>query len=236
MPWEHDCSVFDSTIVTPEGLNVFLAASTYTRIRIAQQLLPLLEAAARTTPLARVVNVAGGTKEGNIDISDLAAMKMSLTSVRPHLTSMHTLALEHLALQSPTVSFVHDFPGAVYTALHKDTTGLLAFVFRCLIDAAYMLLGTWLFVPIGESGERHVFLATSASFPPREGTAAGISADGLPAVKGSNGEQKSGVYSVDWDCQGPGASAETALKALRKKGVQDLVWNHFLEKFEKATK
>ena len=56
---------------------------------------------------------------------------------------------------------------------------------------------------------------------------------GARASKGTDGIEKSGIYSVDWDCEGPGKQAETALDALRKKGVKDLVWEHANGEFER---
>ena len=229
--------IFTFRTVTPEGLHYFLAASTYSRIRIAQQLLPLLITASKTTPLARVIDVAGGTKEGDIDLSDLQALKLSLPRLRPHLTSMHTLAWETLVQQAPTVSFVHDFPGSVYTELHKGGSRWFERTLGVVFEIFYFLLGRWLFVPIEECGERHVFLATSGRYKPKEGQAVGVAlVDGIEDGIGSDGEVGSGVYSVDWDGEGPGETAEHALKGLRKKGVREIVWDHYEAQFEKAVK
>ncbi|CAO2651407.1 Nn.00g039770.m01.CDS01 [Neocucurbitaria sp. VM-36] len=227
---------FDRAL-TSEGLNSFLAASAYTRIRIIQQLLSLLIAASKTTSLARVIDVAGGTKEGDLDTSDLAALKIPFRSLRPHITSMHTLALETLAEQAPTVSFVHDFPGAVYSGLHKNVPGWLGFASHVVLETVYWTLGRWLFVPVEESGERHVFLATSERYKPKDGQARGLPLVlGLKDGTGSDGHVGSGVYSVDWDCEGPSKKGENALKGLRKKGAREVVWSHLTEQFEQASK
>ena len=224
------------TTATSEGLNPLLAASTYTRIRIAQQLLPLLETAAHTTSLARVLDVAAGTKEGEVNTSDIASLHTPLHRLRPQLASMHTLAWEALAQQAPTVSFVHEFPDAVYTSLHKDVSSFLTLLFALAVEVIHALLGRWLFVPIEESGERHVFLATSGQYKPREGKASGV-----PLVKekdcgtGSDGVVGSGTYSVDWDGEGPTKSSEIALKVLRQKGVREIVWGHFTTEFDRIS-
>lgn len=150
---------------------------------------------------------------------------------------MHTFALETLVQQAPTVSFIHDYPGTVYSELYNDLPGWLGFLIHTIYETLYWFLGRWLFVPIEESGERHVFLATSGRYKPREGHASGVSLiDGLNDATGSDGQIGSGVYSVGRDCEGPGNDSENALKGLRKKGVRDVVWKHFEEQFEKATK
>lgn len=149
---------------------------------------------------------------------------------------MHTLALEKLVQQAPGVSFVHNFPGAVYTNLHTHTDGFLGLVVRVTVTALHVLLGRWLFVPIEESGERQVFFATSARYPAHDGSATGVLQIGEGAARGSDGKAHSGVYSVGWDGEGPSSGAEIALKGLRKKSIQDLVWNHFVEQFENASK
>ncbi|PVI01868.1 NAD(P)-binding protein, partial [Periconia macrospinosa] len=155
--------------LTDEGLNNFLTTIYYTRIRVAQNLLPLLEEAAKTSPIARFLNVAGGTKEGEIDVNDLPSLKIPMSRIRGHLTSMTTFAMESLADQAPTVSFVHDFPGSVPSPLGHETPGVLGYVYRLYTWILKVPLHRWICVPIDESGERHVYLATSARYPPKKG-------------------------------------------------------------------
>lgn len=193
--------------------------------------------ASKTTSLARVIDVAGGTKEGDIDLSDLAAFNLPLRSLRGHLTSMHTLAFEALAQQAPSVSFIHEFPGSVTSNLHKGVPGLSGVLIYAMKTIIYWTLGRWLFVPTEECGERHVFLATSGRYKPKDGQAAGVPLiEGMTEGMGSYGQVGSGMYSVDWDCEGPGEEADRVLKGLRQKGVGEVVWNHFTEQFEKAIK
>ncbi|KAH7063862.1 hypothetical protein BKA63DRAFT_497142 [Paraphoma chrysanthemicola] len=218
---------------TSEGLNLFLAASTYTRMRIVQNFLEPLKKAGETTGLARVVNVAGAGTEGKIDTSDIEAFKIPFTQLRPQLVSMHTLALESLAEHAPNVSFVHDYPGAVYTDLHKGAGGAMGWLMYFLLEGIHALLGRWLFVPIEESGERHIYLATSGRYAPHDGHEMGISQEKSTALRGSNGERGSGVYSVGWDGEGPAERSLVALKGLRANGVKELVWNHMKTEFDR---
>ncbi|KAH8702911.1 hypothetical protein GQ44DRAFT_717186 [Phaeosphaeriaceae sp. PMI808] len=225
---------FDRNL-TSEGLNTFLAASTYTRIRIVQQILPLLTASASSDQLARVVDVAGGTYEGEINTSDLAALNIPFTQLRSQLSSMHTLALETLAQRAPTVSFVHDFPGSVYTGLGASIVTPLSLLFRPIKTISYMFLGRWLFVPIEESGERHVFFATSMIFKSRDGNSKGVPVRGLEIANGSDGVRGSGTYSINWDGEQRAAQDKTALVNLRKTGGKEMVWNHFTTEFDRIT-
>lgn len=213
-----------------------LAASVYTRIHIAQQMLPLLTAAASTTSLARVLDVAGGTCEGEVNLSDITAIKTPLTQMRPHVTSMHTLSLEVLAQQAPTVSFVHEFPGPVYTNLGKNGTETLVKVYRFVISLLHLVLGNWFFIPLEESGERHVFLATSKKYRPRNGNASGIALEQLDISKGTDGVVGSGVYSVNWDGKEGNEKAMAVLQGLRQKGVKEIVWNHITSEFDRIAR
>ena len=179
--------------------------------------------------------MAGGTKEGEVDVLDLPALRIPLLRLRPHLSSIHTLALESLAEQAPAVSFVHVFPGAVHTDLHKDTPGWLGWFSRIVHEIVYALSGRWLFVPIEECGDRHVYLATNGRYKPKDGDAVGVKfIDGVDAAKGTDGVEGSGVYSLDWDCEGSTKNSVEVLDGLRKKGTREAVWNHITEEFERV--
>lgn len=222
-------------IVTSEGLNIFMAASTYTRLRMAQQLLPLLDNAASTGSLARVVDVAGGTKEGAIDTSDIAALNMPLSKVRPHLTSVHTLSLEALAEEAPRVSFVHNFPGAVYTNLQTGAPGIIGVILRGLLPLLYYTFGYWVFVPIEEAGERQVYFATSNKYEPAQGRSTGVPLGGEEVAPGSDGLDGSGVYSVNWDGEPGSQHSLKILHELRNNGVREKVWAHMTSEYARIT-
>lgn len=195
---------------TSEKLHLIAALNYYSRIRIITNLLPLLQ---RASSLRRIVTVGGGSKEGKLDLSDLQANKVPLTDIRGHLTSLVTLGLEAVARTVPDISIVHDYPGTVKTP----------FLDRMPED----MLKNVEFVPLDECGERHVYLATSAEYPPRDGTEAGVPLQtGAQVSMGSNGEVGSGLYSIDQD--GESASLETLklLADMRNEGIVDRVWEH----------
>jgi hypothetical protein len=157
------------------------------------------------------------------------------TKLKPHMASMATLYLEVLSQQAPTVSFVHDFPGPVYTNLHRNAVGYTGLLIRIIIEFLYAVFGRWLFVPIDESGERHVHFATSTKYRPREGKAVGVVLKSVRVAEGSDGMVGSGVYSIDWNGEKRTEASVTALKELRSKGVKEIVWHHVMGEFDRIT-
>lgn len=189
-----------------------------------------------------MVTVYGGTKEGLLDPSNFPGCyippEAHASQVRGHLSSMTTLALESLALEAPDVSFVHSFPGCVRTNLGRDVQnrgvrGLLAKV---------KVVGSVGAVPVGETGERQLYLATSARFPGRDGvdvsSTSGVkleSGDGVSVAKGSDGLEASGVYSVGLDGEPAGAKVEELLMRLRGEDLVRRVWVHTVAEFIRVT-
>lgn len=212
-----------------------MAASTYSRMRIIQQMLPLLTTAASSGALARVVDVAGGTYEGNLHVSDIPAMNVPFSQLKPHVSSLHTLALESLQEEAPEVSFVHNYPGTVLTELHKDVAGFLGLVFGIALPLAYWLFGTWLFVELEECGERQVYLATSDKYEPSLGKSVGISLGDEVVANGSDSAAGSGVYSVNWDGEERKKESLAHLHRLRNEGVKEKVWSHLTGEFDRIT-
>ncbi|KAF9531937.1 hypothetical protein CPB83DRAFT_760417 [Crepidotus variabilis] len=216
---------------TSEGLHFFAALVYYARLRFIENLLPLLQQA---TDLRRVVNVAGGTKEGLIHINDFQARNLSIRTLRGHLTSMTTLAFETLARSAPDVSFVHEFPGTVKTDIGKEATGVLFIIIKII----FFVLGPFISVPGEESAARHLFIATSARYPPAadKNANSGVSwEDGAEIARGTTGESGSGVYSIDWDGESANANVEALLANLRQEGMSETVWDHTQGEFKRIT-
>ncbi|OCK85543.1 NAD(P)-binding protein [Lepidopterella palustris CBS 459.81] len=214
-----------SNTVTEEKLHRLVAMAYYSRIRMAQNLLHLLSSAA---PFARVVVVGAGGREGHVHTDDLQGLKVSLRHIRGHITAMITLALEKLAQEAPTVSFVHDYPGTVRTALFDRGGTWILQVFKAFL----WLSERWLCVPIEECGERHVFLSTTPRYAPAEGSQ--ITAKDS-VFRGSDGQTGSGVYSVGWDCESSPSSVETLLATQREDGTADAIWRHTMDQFARIT-
>ena len=217
---------------TPEHLQVLAALTYYSRIRFITNLLPLLRHA---SVLRRVVTVAGGSLEGPLDASDFSARHVPLRAIRGHLTTLISLGLEAVAKMAPEVSFIHDYPGTVDTSLASRMPGFVGVVIRAYI----YLAGRWICVPIEESGERHLYLATSARYPPvndRNGSDPTVPlGKGVDVARGTNGGIGSGVYSVGWDGESSSPIVQKLLAGLRDKGMVEEIWGHTESEFNRIT-
>jgi hypothetical protein len=198
-------------------------------MRFITNLLTLLQHA---PSLRRVVCVGGGGNEGPLDLTDFPALRVPKSVLRGHLITLITLGLEAVSRTAPDVSFVHDYPGTVNTTLFRRMKGLVGVLMRAYV----WLLGPWICVPVEECGERHVYLSTSARYPPlKAGSAAVTLGDGLAVAFGTNGEVGSGVYSVGWDCESASNAVRELLAGLRQNGIVDVVWRRTESEFKRIT-
>ncbi|PWY76143.1 hypothetical protein BO94DRAFT_473818 [Aspergillus sclerotioniger CBS 115572] len=212
---------------TTEGLRTITALVYHTRMRFIVNLLPLLQQA---TGLRRVISVGGGGFEGPIDTADFDARTAPVAFYRGHITSMTTLALEILAKQAPKVSFVNEHPGPVKTGLLREVDNLRMWIVWLVL----LFFGRWICIPLAESGERHLFLTTSAKYPARHGDAGVPVAEGVPVARGVDGKAGSGVYSVKWDGESPEHTSEV-LDGLREQGIGEVVWRYTESQFKRIT-
>ncbi|KAI3332430.1 NAD(P)-binding protein [Xylariaceae sp. AK1471] len=203
---------------TPEDIHLLAALNYYSRIRFITNLLPLIQ---RAPALRRVVTVGGGGHESELDTTDFPALRIPLDQLRGHLTSLVTLGLEAVAQSAPDVSFVHDYPGTVRTKL--------------LDYLPEEVLQTLTFVPLDESGERQLYMATSARFPPASGVGvAGVSlGDGYDVALGTSGVVGSGMYSVGANCESASPVVLELLAGMRERGLVQEVWRHTESEFHR---
>lgn len=102
-----------------------------------------------------------------------------------------------------------------------------------LIRAYIYLLGRWVCVPIEESGERQLYISTSAKFPDSKCENVAVQlGDGVKVARGTTWQMGSGLYSVAWDCES--ASNFDLFAELRGKGMVDEVWRHTEREFERV--
>ncbi|MCJ1416684.1 hypothetical protein MMC32_003022 [Xylographa parallela] len=196
------------------------ALNYYSRLRFTTNLLPLLR---KASTLGRVVTVGGGGKEGLLDATDFPALRVPFPELRGHLSTLITLGLEAVAKTATDVSFIHDYPGTVNTGLYRD------------MDAPPF--DTSLTVPIQECGERHLYLATSAQFPSREGENAAVKlSDGVQVAAGTTGKIGTGIYSVGETCESASSEVVEFLAGLREKGMVEEVWRHTEGEFRRIAK
>ncbi|KAI9825350.1 MAG: hypothetical protein M1826_007028 [Phylliscum demangeonii] len=231
-----------------DGLEDTISLRYYVRMRFLQQLLPVLSAA---QPAARVVNIHGAGKEGRMDEDDLELRRsFSLRSSGIHTCTMNTLAMTELAPGYPTVSFIHAFPGVVLTGGFDRLAEHWPALLRVLFLRLAVPLVRPFTVPLEECGERHLFLATSARYPPK--VVGGVEEDGdgkgdgkegkalagvpMPAgvevAQGADGSPGSGCYMLGVDGEPVGDRA--LLDDYRARGMGKTVWAHTQTVFDRV--
>lgn len=170
--------------------------------------------------LSRVVSVLEAGGEAPLILDDLSLKtNYSIRNCAKHAITMTSLSLQELAASHPATSFVHAYPSAVKTGITRE----FGTVTRVAINAMMALAKPWM-VPLSESGERHLYAATSPRFPPR-----GLN-DVAGAATGANGTNGSGAYLLHWD--GSTVGNQKVLQEFRKNETGKLVWRHTTGVFE----
>ncbi|RAK82026.1 uncharacterized protein BO72DRAFT_419920 [Aspergillus fijiensis CBS 313.89] len=222
---------------TAEGLDRKFVLHYYARMRFVTQLMPLLTAAAAaeqqgTGGLSRVVSVldpvvavrAGGA--GELDFKDLSLKEtFTLKKCGHHAGLMGNFFLEELSRRYPATSFVHAYPSGVATGAMRELPAG-----RVLTAVLGKVLAPFL-VPIGESGERHLFAATSPRYPSRLVGEAKGAGDGDVAV-GSDGVKGGGSYWLNWD--GEAYPRNNKIERTRGQGAVEKVCEHTQEVFKRV--
>ncbi|KNG47299.1 short-chain dehydrogenase reductase [Stemphylium lycopersici] len=203
---------------TVEGLDRKFSVHYYARMRFIQQLTPLLDKASEANELSRVLSVLdpqAGLRLGGLNYSDLSLKQnFSLKNVMVHASAMTSLSISHLAKQHPKTSYIHAYPSGVETGVTRELFGRLNGVFT---SALHFLARWFIYVPQVESGERHLFAATSPRYAPK---ASVESSD----VVGSDGIMGSGSYLLNWN--GDVLADTKKAQKLREEGGVQKVWEH----------
>jgi hypothetical protein len=129
---------------------------------------------------------------------------------------------ERMAEQHPHTSFVHSYPSGVATGVMRELPAG-----RVLSAVLTPLLKPFM-VPLDESGERHLFAATSGRFPPKaeaEGREGDIAA-------GSDGTKGSGCYWLNWDSEV--FPPNKKIQSTRLQGAVEKVMQHTDEVFKQV--
>lgn len=208
----------DRNLETVEGLDRKLSLHYYGRMRFIQNLIPHLANAShvgnRSTFLARVVSVLGAGHETKLHLDDLDLREhYSVEACDVHATTMTSLMVKEFALRYPSVTFIHTYPGIVKSGIAREAGPVL----RHIITAAMFLGRLWM-VSKQESGERHLFAATSDKFAPN--------------TEARVGEISKGAYLLNWDDSEVGN--EALLEDYLVNGVGDTVWTHTKKIFSGA--
>ncbi|KAF1841642.1 uncharacterized protein K460DRAFT_409100 [Cucurbitaria berberidis CBS 394.84] len=157
------------------------------------------------------------------NFSDLALQSsFSLKNCGIHASAMTSLAVYHLAKEYPTTTFIHAYPSGVETGVFRELFGRFERVAKSLL----LTVASWMIVPQGESGERHLFAATAPRYAPQ---AIGGNVEG--AAVGSDGVKGSGSYLLNWN--GDILADRPKAKSMRESGKEKVVWEHTEEVFKK---
>jgi NAD(P)-dependent dehydrogenase (short-subunit alcohol dehydrogenase family) len=200
---------FEGRKNTREGLDPSMSTRYYSRLRLVQQLLPLLNNA--VSP--RVLSVQAGGMESPLNEGDLdlrVPANWSFWNSSTQATTMGTLALELLTKENPHLSIVHSFPGPVATP--------------GLARASKFGMAPPNQMSQEEAGARALFLATNDRYAVEGGLVP--VPQGLKVAKTSGG----GIFLVN--PQGEVTNNERVLAGLRERGVDRLVWNFTQKLFD----
>lgn len=218
--YDYIAMYLSGALDTTEGLDASLTTRYYSRIRIAQLLLPLLN----KSRSPHVVNILAGLKEGRVHEDDLALdnpKNFSVSSGNFHSATMMSLTLEHLASENPRISFVHAFPGLVATPLfNRISSGIRGVVLRYLVAPVVRLFAK----DITEAGQRGLFTATSAQYSVDDSIVP-LAGDVQKAKR-----SKGGIFIINE--HGEAADNEKVLEDFRKRGVDKKIWDHTMKVFD----
>ncbi len=216
-----------------DGLEDTISLRYYVRARFIANLLPLLS----SPQTSRIVSIHGAGKEGKMDENDLElARSFSMQSAAVHTSTMNTLALAEIASTHPSISCVHVFPGVVVTKAFTVFAADWVLPLRWFFVHAVLPFAKLFTVSLPESGQRHLFHATSARYPPAEvkdSPAAGVVLQkGMVVAKGEDGLQGSGCYLLNYD--GETIGDQKLLDEYRKRGMGKKIWAHTQEVFDRV--
>ncbi|KAF2686191.1 NAD(P)-binding protein [Lentithecium fluviatile CBS 122367] len=188
---------------TSEGIDTCFALSYYIRMRLAQNLLPLISRSPRG---GRIVSVLSGGEERGLIKNDLGLKNnYNVINVANQSTTLHTLAFEYLAKQYPNVSFIHVYPGWVKTDiflnLFHSSSGCLLTLARWTLVPLFGLIAT----SVEDSGERQVYHATDPKYE-------------APGASGRNSHRVGAKSDIVVD--------DRVLGPLRAEGWREKVWEH----------
>jgi hypothetical protein len=156
-----------------------------------------------------------------------------------------TLAFEEIAKSYPMITFCHIYPGFVNTGqldrFLQTAKGIWTFP---------AFLARWTIIPlinpfattVDEAGERGLFVATSAKYPPAEPTdreEVGVALPkGVEVAKSSNVKdgKGNGVYRLDNYGESVENECDKVLESYRLDGVGQTIWKETVAVWERAVR
>ena len=153
---------------TKEGLEVSFALSYHNRIRIVNNLLPLLQRSSRP----RILSVLNGGNEQALIEDDLGLERnWAPRNIINQSTTMMSLMFERLSSENQQMTFMHAYPGLVKTEIISGMTPLPgATIWNRIMLASLRGLMAVLMLIVGiearDCGQRQAFHLTDDTFGP----------------------------------------------------------------------
>ena len=214
-----------------DGLEDTISLRYYVRARFIQNLLPLLSA----PPTSRIVSIHAAGNEGKLNENDLElAHSFSVQAAAVHTATMNTLALAEIAATHPSISCLHIFPSIVMTKAVGDVFSEdWVLPLRLLWTYVVLPIAKLFMVTLSESGQRHLFHATSARYKPTAKPGAGVALQqGMTVAKGEDGREGTGCYILNYD--GETIGDQKLFDEYRKKEMGKKIWQHTDEVFDRV--
>lgn len=206
--------------------------SYYSHIVFITGLLPQLRAAAKSSVSARVINVlAAGQESTSLFLDDLTLKhpgRFSIPTYAAHAATMVTLTLKRMseAPENKDVVFIHSHPGRVSTDLFMKSW---AGKFDPSKAAAAPPPGTFVELTPEESGERCLYLITSAEFG---GNGVPVQDGRQAALTLAHGARAS-LFSID--DKFVVLEQDDLLAKLEHIGAPQKIWHHTFEAIHSIT-
>jgi NAD(P)-dependent dehydrogenase (short-subunit alcohol dehydrogenase family) len=202
---------------TAEGIEITQSLTYYLKVLFILHLLPLLSKA--ESP--RVVGVLhGGLESTRVDLDDLDLKKpgnFGVTKAHFQYGTMNTLALEKLAGENPSITFIHSSPGLVDTGNVRrgldDPNSIKAWLIWLFLEPLIRLFS----FSDEESAQRHLFQCTSAVYGGR-----GVAWNGNPGVN-SWGKSENGLFLMNSKCD---CTPNAKVLSLLRKEALGKIWTH----------
>jgi NAD(P)-dependent dehydrogenase (short-subunit alcohol dehydrogenase family) len=210
---------FGTRMETSEGLEIAQSLEYYSRVLFILHLLPLL----REAKSPRVLSVLGGGMERpSINLEDLDLKQpgnFSGMKAQIQYIGMNTIGLEKLSSDNPDVTFIHSWPGWVNTGNVRrgsDPNSLWAWFVWLILERLIRLFS----ISDEDSGQRHLFQATSAAFGGH-----GVQWKGKPGINTLE-KPTNGLFLVNYKCNC--TPNPKVMGSLREKALEK-VWGHTQE-------
>ncbi|CAH0019612.1 unnamed protein product [Clonostachys rhizophaga] len=211
------------TCETSEGLEASQVVSYYSHIVFITSLLPQLRAAAKSSESSRVINVlAAGQESTNLFLDDLTLKhpgRFGIPTYASHAATSITLTLKRISEvpENKDIVFIHSHPGKVSTNLFlKSWAGN----FDPSKATAAPPAGTFVELTPEESGERCLYLITSAEFG---GNGVPVQNGRQPAPTLAHGSSGS-LFSINDKFEV--LQQDGLLDDLEKMGAPQKIWDH----------